>query len=80
MEKTSKNIYVTYEPEADILSWEITKDPIEYAEEVGNMIVHFSKKHIPVFVEVLNAKSFLTKTNRMAHRKTRQTVSRRVVV
>ena len=47
-----------YESDADVLSWEISKDPIEYASEVGNFIVHFSKDHQPVFIEVLQAKEF----------------------
>ena len=73
MKRTSKkNIVVSYEPEADVLSWELTKEPIDYAEQAGNVIVHFSKKHTPVFVEVLNAKSFLARSSRMTRSKARR--------
>ena len=63
-----KAIKVSYEPEADILSWEVNPGAIAYAEEAGNMVVHFSKKHVPVFVEVLQARQFLFRSNRLLKR------------
>ncbi len=42
-----------------MLSWEISGAPIDYATEVGNMIVHFTKDNTPVLIEVLNAKNFM---------------------
>ncbi len=48
-----------YEAEADVLSWEISKEPIDYATEVGNFVVHFGENNNPVLVEVLNAKGFM---------------------
>lgn len=60
MKKTHK-AKIVYEPEADVLSWELSKKPIEYAEEVDNMIVHFSKDNTPVFVEILGASKFVSK-------------------
>lgn len=56
-QKDAKPRFV-YEPEGDVLSWEINKEPIDYAEEAGNMVVHFNKKNRPVLVEILNAKDF----------------------
>ncbi|MDO8505922.1 MAG: DUF2283 domain-containing protein [bacterium] len=50
-----------YEPEADILSWEVSKEPIDYAKEIGNFVVHFSKNGTPILVEVLQAKDFMKK-------------------
>jgi len=41
----TKKIKLSYEPEADVLAWEVTKQPIDYAEEVGNVVIHYSKKH-----------------------------------
>ncbi len=55
----AKKLKITYEPEADVLSWEVSKQPIEFAEEIGNFVVHFSKKNQPVLVEVLEASDFL---------------------
>ena len=54
-----KKLKISYEPEADVLSWEVGKQPIEFAEEAGNFVVHFNKKNQPVLVEVLQASEFL---------------------
>lgn len=50
-----------YEPEADVLSWELSNSPIDYAKEIGNFVVHFSKDGTPALVEVLQAKDFMRK-------------------
>lgn len=55
---------ISYEPEADVLTWEQTQKPIAYAEEVGNFVVHFGKDKKPVLVEILNASSFLSEAKR----------------
>lgn len=52
---------MTYEPEADVFSVEITGKPIDYARELGNIVVHFTKRHIPVLIEILEASKFLAK-------------------
>ena len=54
-----RKIRMSYEPEADVLRVEIGKAPIDYASEIGNVVVHFSKKGIPVSVEILEATGFL---------------------
>lgn len=48
-----------YDPDADVLAIEISKEPFDYAEEVGDFVVHFTKKGKPVYVEILNAHRFL---------------------
>ncbi len=51
---------ISYEPEADVLTWEINQNaPIESAREMGNMVVHFTQNNVPVLVEILEASSFL---------------------
>ena len=55
MDNTSK---VSYEPEADILRVEVSGKPIDYAKEIGNFVVHFSKEGIPVYMEILEASKF----------------------
>ena len=65
----SRKIKMSYEPEADVLVWEITKQPIEYAEEVGNVIVHFSKKNNPVLMEILEASKFLSTAKKLVNSK-----------
>ncbi len=59
--KKFKTTQVSYEPEADILSWMVSDQPIDYAEEAGNLVVHFSKNHKPVLVEMLEASKFAPK-------------------
>ncbi len=48
-----------YDAETNILSWEITKDPIDRCLELGNFIIHLSKGKKPVLIEVLNASKFV---------------------
>lgn len=51
---------ISYEPEADVLMWEISREaPIDSAREVGNIVVHFTKHNVPVLIEILNASQFL---------------------
>lgn len=52
---------LSYEPEADVLTWELNKKPIESAQEIGNLVVHFNKNHVPVLVELLEASRFFSK-------------------
>lgn len=59
MDKNKKTLF-NYDPEADVLSWEITGRPIDYAKEVGNVVIHFSKNHSPVLIEILEATKLLT--------------------
>ena len=54
-------VKISYEPEADVLTWEITDKPIDFAKEVGNVVVHFTKNNMPVLIEVLEASKFLAK-------------------
>lgn len=48
-----------YDLEANLISWEITKDPIDHAIELGNFIIHLSKAKKPVLIEILNASKFV---------------------
>lgn len=55
MRKKHKESGITYDPESDVLAWEISDKPIVYAKEIGTMIVHFTGRHAPVLIEVLEA-------------------------
>lgn len=50
---------MTYEPEADILRIETGRKPIDYASEMGNVVVHFSRQGKPVYFEILEVSKFL---------------------
>ncbi len=50
-----------YDREADVLTLEADKSAkIDYARELGNIIVHFTKDNLPVLVEILNASRVLS--------------------
>ena len=51
---------ISYEPEADVLRVELNKRPIDYAAEVGNVVVHFSPENVPVYLEFLEASKFIS--------------------
>lgn len=55
----AKILNLKYEPEADVLSWEISDAPIDYATEMGDVVVHFTKENKPVLIEVLRAREFV---------------------
>ena len=50
-----------YDPESNVLSVTISQKPYDYAEEMGDFIVHFDKNNKPVYIEILNANKFLKK-------------------
>lgn len=59
---------VKYDREEDILVYEISDEKIDYAEEMGPVIVHFTKDSKPVMLEILDASEFLTQATRIAIR------------
>lgn len=50
---------VIYEKEDDILNIWLSKSPIDYAEEAGGIVTHFTKDNKPVYIEILDASRFL---------------------
>lgn len=61
----NKKLKLSYEPEADVLTYEITNQPIDYAKEIGNVVVHFTKNNIPVLIEILEATKFVKKVENL---------------
>ena len=59
---------VDYSREEDILMYEVSDEPIDYAEEMDSVIVHFTKSGKPVLLEVLDASRFLTQTMKATRR------------
>jgi uncharacterized protein YuzE len=55
-------VKVEYSKEEDILMYEVSDEPIDYAEEMDSVIVHFTKSGKPVLLEILDASKFLTQT------------------
>lgn len=63
--KSKKTVKMSYEPEADVLMWELSKQPIDSAHEIGNLVIHFSKRHTPVLVELLEASRFFSEAKHL---------------
>lgn len=63
MMKNNKKTKISYEQEADVLRIETSQKPIDYATEMGNIVVHFSADNIPVYFEILEATKFLKKAS-----------------
>lgn len=63
--RTKPRAKISYEPEADVLTWEITDKPIDFAREIGNVVVHFTKQNVPVLIEILEASIFVKKAKQL---------------
>lgn len=50
---------IKYSKDVDALLIELSDEPIDYAEEKGQLIVHFSKAGEPVLLETMDAKEFV---------------------
>lgn len=61
-----------YDRESDILAVTLSKKPFDYAQELGDFVVHFDKKNKPVYVEILNASAFLSKATQTLSKSTQQ--------
>lgn len=53
------NPKMIYEPEDDVLNIWLSRKPIDYAEQTGDVIVHFTKDKEAVYIEVLDASNLL---------------------
>ena len=53
-----------YSREDDILMVELNNKPIDYAEQSGDLIVHFSPAREAVLIEVLSASKFLKQASK----------------
>ena len=59
---------VSYDRETDIMLVETSKGKIDFAEEVGPIIVHFTKDRKPVLLEILDASEFISNLSRVSMR------------
>ncbi|MCK5510512.1 DUF2283 domain-containing protein [Candidatus Parcubacteria bacterium] len=48
-----------YDPEANIISWEIGKGKITHTREFGSFIIHLSDAKKPILIEILDASKFI---------------------
>lgn len=52
-----------YDKNDDVLMVWFSKKPVDYAEQAGDIIMHFTKDNHPVLMEILNASAFLMHTS-----------------
>jgi hypothetical protein len=50
---------MAYSKDVDILLVKVADEPIDYAEDSGQLIVHFSQDGKPVLIEIQDAKEFV---------------------
>ncbi|MXY46202.1 MAG: DUF2283 domain-containing protein [Chloroflexi bacterium] len=48
-----------YSKDVDILIVRVADEPVDYAEDTGQFVVHFSKDGKPVLLEIQGAKDFV---------------------
>jgi len=59
---------VSYDRESDILMIQVGDEKIDYAEEMGPIIIHFTEKGKPVLLEILDASEFISQTAKISIR------------
>lgn len=75
-----EDMKVRYSEDVDILLLELSKDPIDYAEEVGNAVLHYSPKKKLVLIEVMHASSIFKSLLKEAKRVLPEDVRKRILV
>jgi len=63
-----------YDQEDDVLMIWFSKEPVDFAEQQKDVIVHFSKANKPVLMEILDASKFLRETSQLFPHNIRQQV------
>ncbi len=66
-----------YDKESNILAITLSKRPFDYAEEMGDFIIHFDKKNKPVYIEILNADKFFQDAGTVLPKITREEIIHR---
>ncbi|MBI3638421.1 DUF2283 domain-containing protein [Candidatus Wolfebacteria bacterium] len=74
------NAKISYEPDADVLMWEISDKPVDFAKEMGNVVVHFTKNNLPVIVEILEASKFLSRVKNLVKEKSGHSIKKTALV
>ncbi|MCR6669756.1 MAG: DUF2283 domain-containing protein [archaeon YNP-WB-040] len=59
---------IRYSRDEDILIIEFSDENIDYAEEMGPIIVHFTEDGKPVMLEILDASEFIAEISKIAMR------------
>jgi len=63
---------VHYDKDEDILMIELNAKQIDYAEQTGDLIVHFSPKREAVLLEILDASRFFAQQGKILPKEIKQ--------
>lgn len=63
-----------YNKEDDVILVELNDKAIDFAEQSGDFIIHFSVKREPVLIEILDASQFLKNISRELPNKVRDQI------
>ncbi|MFP3869979.1 MAG: DUF2283 domain-containing protein [Syntrophobacteria bacterium] len=61
---------ISYSREDDVMLIEVSSEPIDFAEEMGPFIVHFTEDRKPVLLEILDASEFIATATKSTIRAT----------
>jgi hypothetical protein len=67
---------IKYHRQDDILILELSKAPVDHAEEAGPIIAHFSPDDELVLLEILDAKDFLARLTKATRQKVQEETPR----
>lgn len=69
-----------YDPEANIISWEVSKGEISHAREFGNFIIHLSSLGKPILIEILEASNFIGQFNKIKNLKNLKNITGKTAI
>jgi len=58
----------SYDRSADTLLIHVGRDKVDYAEEMGPFVIHFTKRGKPLFIEILDASEVLSNLTKVTMR------------
>jgi len=59
---------VSYNRESDVLLIQVSEAKVDYAEEMGPIIIHFTKDGKPVLLEILDASEVISEMAKIGMR------------
>jgi uncharacterized protein YuzE len=64
-ESGGSGMKVSYNRESDVLLIQVSEAKVDYAEEMGPIIVHFTKDGKPVLLEILDASEVISEVPKL---------------
>lgn len=64
-----RGVKVSYNRESDVLFIQVSEAKVDYAEEMGPIIIHFTRDRKPVLLEILDASEVISEVARIGMKK-----------